>query len=279
MSVHSDAAGAAGTMGMAETTLQAEANGLSIGCSIRGSGPPLILIHGAEADRTMFSALGAALAPRYTVIAYDQRDSGLTQDLSSPPRPYGLADLADDAASLIAVLGYEKAHVFGTSLGGHIAQVLAARHPARIDRLVLGSTWLAGLDLKAVSPETARQLMAWRADVGRHAADIAGLFFTASHLRAHPERIDLFRGGRRTAEQVARRAALLGVPYPILPGEIAAPALLFMGERDGLIPNAATIAVASLLREPRVEVMAGVGHIAAIEAPSILAGLITAFLD
>lgn len=278
MSVHSDAAGAAGTMGMAETTLQAEANGLSIGCSIRGSGPPLILIHGAEADRTMFSALGAALAPRYTVIAYDQRDSGLTQDLSSPPRPYGLADLADDAASLIAVLGYEKAHVFGTSLGGHIAQVLAARHPARIDRLVLGSTWLAGLDLKAVSPETARQLKAWRADVGRHAADIAELFFTASHLRAHPERIDLFRGGRRTAEQVARRAALLGVPYPILPSEIAAPALLFMGERDGLIPNAATIAVASLLREPRVKVMAGVGHIAAIEAPSILAGLITAFL-
>ncbi len=78
---------------------------------------------------------------------------------------------------------------------------------------------------------------------------------------------------------MARRAALLGVPYPILPGEIAAPALLFMGERDGLIPNAATMAVASLLREPRVEVMVGVGHIAAIEAPSILAGLITAFLD
>nr|WP_314623138.1 alpha/beta fold hydrolase [uncultured Noviherbaspirillum sp.] len=263
---------------MMETTVQAEANGLSVGCSIRGSGPPLVLIHGAEADRTMFSTFGAALASCYTVIAYDQRDSGLTTDLSTPPRPYGLADMADDAAALIAALGYEKAHVFGTSLGGHIAQVLAARHPARVDRLVLGSTWRAGLDLKAVSPGTAAQLMAWRADVGRHAADIAGLFFTASYLRAHPERIDLFRGGRRTAEQMARRSALLGVPYPILPGEIAAPALLVMGEEEGLIPNPATMAVAGLLREPRVEVLPGVGHIAAIEAPMTLAGLVTAFL-
>jgi 3-oxoadipate enol-lactonase len=262
----------------AETIVSVMANGLSIGYSIRGSGPPLILIHGAEADRTMFSAFGANMANRFTVIAYDQRDSGLTRDLAESPRAYGLADMADDAARLIMALGHDKAHVFGTSLGGHIAQVLAARHPACIDRLILGSTWLAGQSLMAASPKAAEQLIAWRSDVALHTADIASLFFSADYLRAHPEGIEMFRGGRRTVGQMERRAKLLGDPYPIQEGEIAPPALLVMGDQDGLIPNPATMAVARLLRQPQVTVLTGIGHIAAIEAPTELAKVVSAFL-
>lgn len=255
-----------------------EANGLSIGCSIRGSGPPLVLVHGGEADHSMFSVLGQHLAAHFTVIAYDQRDSGTTRDLSDAPRDYGLADLGDDAAGLIEALGYDRAHVFGTSLGGHIAQVLAARHPDRVDRLVLGSTWMAGLGLMAVNPRVAEQMAVWRTDLDRHAPDVASKFFSEDYLRAHPERIDMFRGSRRTPEQNARRARLLGVPYVIRDGEIGVETLLLMGEKDALIPNAATKAVAAILREPRVQVIDGVGHIAAIEAPSELARRVIAFL-
>ena len=261
-----------------ETFANVKANGLSMGYLTRGSGPPLILIHGGEADHSMFAVLGAHLAARFTVIAYDQRDSGATRDLADSPRDYGLADMGDDAAEFIAALGYERAHVFGTSLGGHIAQVLAARHPGSVDRLVLGSTWMAGLGLMAVNPAVAEQMSIWRDDVGRHAPDIASKFFSEDYLRAHPERIDMFRGSRRTAEQNSRRARLLGVPYAIADGEIHMPALLLMGEKDGLIPNAATRAVAAILREPRVQVMRGVGHIASIEAPAELAQRISAFL-
>jgi pimeloyl-ACP methyl ester carboxylesterase len=265
--------------GQPETLAGVEANGLLIGYSMRGSGPPLILVHGGEADHSMFSALGARLAARFTVIAYDQRDSGATRDLAPSPREYGLADMGDDAAELIEALGYGRAHVFGTSLGGHIAQVLAARHPGRVDRLILGSTWLAGEGLMAVNPRVAEQMSVWRGDIGRHAPDIASKFFSEAYLRAHPERIEMFRGGRRTAEQNSRRARLLGVPYPIGPGEINMPALLLMGEQDGLIPNAATLAVAQILVEPRVQVIPGVGHIASIEAPAELARRVIAFLE
>jgi pimeloyl-ACP methyl ester carboxylesterase len=261
-----------------ETFANVEANGLSIGYSKRGSGPPLILIHGGEADHSMFSVLGAHLAARFTVIAYDQRDSGATRDLAPSPREYGLANMGDDAAELIKALGYERAHVFGTSLGGHIAQVLAARHPGCIDRLVLGSTWIAGEGLMAVNPQVAEQMAVWRADVGRHAPDIASKFFSEDYLRAHPERIEMFRGSRRTPEQNMRRAKLLGVPYPIGQGEIGVPSLLVMGEKDGLIPNAATRAVADILLEARVQVMPDVGHIASIEAPGELAQRLIEFL-
>lgn len=261
-----------------ETFANVEANGLSINYSRRGVGPPLILIHGGEADHSMFSVLGAHLAARYTVIAYDQRDSGATQDLASLPRDYALADMGDDAAEFIKALGYQRAHVFGTSLGGHIAQVLAARHPDCVDRLILGSTWRAGAGLMAVNAPVAEQLSIWRTDIGRYAPDIASKFFTENYLHAHPECIEIFRGSRRTAEQNARRSRLLGVPYPIGHGGISMPSLLLMGEKDALIPNAATRAVAEFLIEPHVQVIPGVGHIAAIEAPGELCQRIMAFL-
>lgn len=255
-----------------------EANGLAIGCSISGSGPPLLLIHGAEATRDMFAALAPRLASRFTVIAYDQRDSGTTRDLTDPPRTYALADMADDAAELIRALGFVRAHVVGTSLGGHIAQVLAARHPDCIDRLALMSTWLAGCGLAAVNPSGAEQLGLWRTDAGRYAGNIAGMFFTPKYLQAHPEQIDMFRGSSRTAEQSARRARLLGVPYSIEKGQIEAPTLLLMGDQDRLIPNAATLALADIVRWPQAHVLHGVGHIAPIEAPEELAAAIVRFL-
>ena len=131
----------------------------------------------------------------------------------------------------------------------------------------------------SVNPQVAQQMSVWRTDVGRHAPDIASRFFTEGYLRAHPERIEMFRGSRRTAEQNARRAQLLGLPYPIRPRELIMPSLLLMGEKDGLIPNAATRAICEILLDLHVQVMPGVGHIAAIEAPYELAQLLIAFLE
>jgi pimeloyl-ACP methyl ester carboxylesterase len=66
-----------------------------------GSGPLLLLIHGAEADHTMFLGLMEALAKDFSVVAYDQRDSGSTENGSEP---YDLETLAGDAARLINFL-------------------------------------------------------------------------------------------------------------------------------------------------------------------------------
>src|SRR3954462_15567011 len=78
-----------------------------------GSGPLLLLMHGAEADHTMFLALMEALAGDFSVVAYDQRDSGSTENGSAL---YDLEDLASDAATLINFLlessGGKSAHVY-----------------------------------------------------------------------------------------------------------------------------------------------------------------------
>ena len=109
---------------------QFAAHGVSTYFDQIGSGPPIVLLHGGEGDRTMFAAFAPLLASNFCVIAPDQRDSGLTDN---SPDPYGLNELADDVAVLVRGLGFPRAHVFGTSFGGQVAQVLAARHPTVID--------------------------------------------------------------------------------------------------------------------------------------------------
>jgi 3-oxoadipate enol-lactonase len=252
-----------------------DANGTSIAFKQSGRGAPVILIHGAEADHSMFDAFGALVAEHFTVIAYDQRDSGATRN---PPAPYGIAEMADDAAALIAGLGYDRAHVFGTSLGGVIAQVLAARHPRRVDRLVLSSTFRAGTPPPAINPEVFPKLAELRAGLPGTAAQIAGYFFPASHIAAHPEVVAIFAGNSRDAAQRQRRAGILARPVASDLAAIAAPTLVLVGAEDRLIPPAHTLALAREIAGARTVSITGLGHVGTLQDPRAVAREVLAFL-
>ncbi len=71
----------------------------------------------------------------------------------------------------------------GTSLGGLIAQVLAARHPDRIDRLILSSTWKVNKSPLEVNADVFRRLASYRADTAANAPKIAEFFFPPDCLR------------------------------------------------------------------------------------------------
>tara|TARA_R110000868_G_scaffold72252_5_gene210878 strand:+ start:107 stop:931 length:825 start_codon:yes stop_codon:yes gene_type:complete len=99
---------------------------------------PLLFISGTGGDlRNKPSAMDGPLTKHFDMVAYDQRGLGQT---SKPDRPYTMAEYADDAAALMDALGWTMAHVVGVSFGGMVAQELALRHPARIQRLVLACT-------------------------------------------------------------------------------------------------------------------------------------------
>jgi pimeloyl-ACP methyl ester carboxylesterase len=253
-----------------------ESNGVVTSYERTGRGDPLVLLHGGEADHSMFDALARALAGHFTVIAYDQRDSGATKN---PPAPYSLADLADDAAALIKGLGYDRAHVMGTSLGGLIAQALAARHPVRIDRLILSSTWKVNKSPLEVNGEVFRTLASYRADIPANAPKIAEFFFPPECLRQRPELIDIFRGSNRDDGQKARRGALLGQPVAADLTGFDRPTLLLAGAEDRLIPNAETFALARDLVCAETKTIAQVAHVSAIQAPERVAEAVIAFLN
>ena len=96
--------------------------------------PAVVLSNSLGATRAMWDAQVPALAERFRVITYDTRGHG---DSPVPDGPYALDDLVDDVVALLDRLGVERAHVAGLSLGGMTGMRLAAREPARVDRLVL----------------------------------------------------------------------------------------------------------------------------------------------
>lgn len=252
-----------------------QANGTTISFNRSGKGPPLLLLHGAEADHSMFNAFAPLLASDFTVIAYDQRDSGGTKN---PAVSYGFEELGDDAAALIAALGHSRAHVFGTSFGGVIAQALASRHPERIDRLVLSSTFRAGAALPSINPDFPR-FAELRSKLPASAREFAEFFFTRDYLAAHPDASSIFGGNIRTDEQKARRGAVIPRPIAVDLGKITAPTLIVVGAEDRLIPPAHTLSLAKEIRSAKTATIAGVGHVATRQNPAAVAAVVKAFLQ
>ena len=97
-----------------------------------GEGRPLVLLHGNGEDHTIFDEAMEVLGERFTCFAIDSRGHGQ----SSPVSEFHYADMAQDAADFIRLLGLEKPIVYGFSDGGIIALLLAIRHPDMIGGIV-----------------------------------------------------------------------------------------------------------------------------------------------
>lgn len=134
--------------------MKTKANGIDIEYEIdgRADAPPVLLIMGLGAQLTLWppKMVEALVARGYRVIRFDNRDIGLSTKFdaagvpliaivigammmgSKPDVPYVLTDMAADAIGLLDALGIGKAHVIGASMGGMIAQMVAADHPERV---------------------------------------------------------------------------------------------------------------------------------------------------
>lgn len=104
----------------------------------RGSGPPLLLVHGLMVTGEMFEPVIDQFAARHRVIVPDLRGHGRSRGL---PPPYTAAQLASDLSRLLDHLGVDSAAVLGYSQGGAIAQQLVLDDPTRCSRLVLACTY------------------------------------------------------------------------------------------------------------------------------------------
>jgi pimeloyl-ACP methyl ester carboxylesterase len=131
----------------------ADVNGVSLYYDERGSGEPLILLHGGLGAGEMYGPIRPALAKDRRVITVDLQAHGHTADVD---RPLRYETMGDDVAGLIRHLGLAQADVMGYSLGGATALRTAIQHPHLVRRLVIVSApcrrdgWypesLAGMD-------------------------------------------------------------------------------------------------------------------------------------
>lgn len=239
-----------------------------------GSGPPLLLMHGAEASRQMFASFAPLLAPHFTVIAYDQRDCGETE---SPERPSTLSDLAADAQRLIKALGFKRAHVFGSSFGGRVAQALALLHPHSVDHLVLASTWPVPRPYEELCPDAGR-LAELRCGLPETAEQLATWFFPEPFLQQRPELRRIFANARAQTPRSLRRAQTVASLIDGGVAHIAAPTLVLAGELDRVVPASVTLAMAGRIRGADAALLPGIGHVTTMQAPEVVAHHLLSFL-
>src|SRR4030081_3861131 len=97
---------------------QTRINGVELAYDLRGSGPPLVMIHGAQGDQSLVNSFAPVFTRDYRVLTFDQRGSGLSE---KPHGDYSVAQLADDTAALMDQVGFDAAGIVGVSMGGMVA--------------------------------------------------------------------------------------------------------------------------------------------------------------
>lgn len=259
---------------------RARINGIEIAYEVRGVGTPIVMIHGAQGDQSVFAGMAAAFARDYRVLTFDQRGSGLSE---KPDLPYSMAMFADDTACLMDHVGFAAAHIIGISMGGMIAQEFALRHPKKTRSLVLGCTtpgWVKSI--RAVGPATGAYSTTEMSAEERSRA-LAKAAFTKGYIERHPELIPsmIEQRKQRPLDPVGFKhrmeAALAHDVYDRLP-QIECPTLVITGKDDALIPWENSRLIAQRIVGARLNVLEPAGHSFWVEQPEQSHDAIASFL-
>jgi pimeloyl-ACP methyl ester carboxylesterase len=207
-----------------------------------GGGPPVLLVMGLGMNATGWWRTVPTLAGAgFDVVAFDNRGVGRSP---RPPGPYSVAGMADDAVAVLDAAGIERAHVYGISLGGMIAQEVALRHPARVDALVLGATTPGGPQAVAADDETLA-FFRRRGEMSAEEAVWASVPYNYGPRtraeRAHLIGEDIVQRLRYPIEPepyAAQLAAALGHDAHGRLGDVRAPTLVVHGEADRMVAPA-----------------------------------------
>jgi pimeloyl-ACP methyl ester carboxylesterase len=238
----------------------------------RGTGEPVLLIHGLGLSGGAWWRTVEALCPTLRVITFDHRGIGQSESLMPA---FTTEAMADDAASIIDELGLESAHVYGFSLGGMVAQQLALRHPRRVRSLILGATQAGGR--RAVPADRdVLEFFRQRPNLGfeQAARESVAFNYAAGFREQHPDRIEEdieWRLGQRFNAQAYRAqlfAAALHNCYGRL-DRIEVPTLVVHGSDDRVIPVDNAHLMAERVPNCRLTELESTGHLYVTEVPEI----------
>jgi pimeloyl-ACP methyl ester carboxylesterase len=254
--------------------------------------PPVLLIMGLGAQLPMWPDGFCSLLvdAGYRVIRFDHRDSGLSAKLDglkadgsvykrvgryllgrSSPVPYTLIDMAHDVQALLDHLGIPRAHVVGASMGGMIAQILAATQPDRVATLGIimsttGKAFSAPPALRVVklafgAPDEGASEDAKIDFEVRNVAIINGPNYLPSHDELRKRVRDLAERSTYPAGILRQFDAVLGtgslLPYA---KAIAVPTVVLHGSKDPMLRPRNGRAVAAAIPGARFVVIDGMGH-------------------
>ena len=245
--------------------------GLELARRTAGSGPPIVLVHGAAADYDSFRLLEPHLASRFTVVSVDRRGRRDSPDGDA----YALEAEFDDLVRVVESLP-EPAIVFGHSFGGNVA-LGAALRSERIAKLVLFEPGRRGDAPDGMRDELERLLAR---DDRRAAMRLVLLEFTRFPEEWLDDLLDTPPWEARLAYTdtfVRELRAYDEYDYGDL-SRLATPTLLLVGGESPAAELDHAHELARVLPAARVSVLEGHGHTAPVTAPALVAREIAAFV-
>lgn len=244
-------------------------------------GETILMVHGFGASKDNWLRLARHFTQDYRVIALDLPGFG---DSSKPYASYDVGTQVERLAAFTQALQVKKLHLIGSSMGGHISALYAARYPEQILSLALLAN--AGID----SPQKSELIERLeRGEVNPLIVKTAQQFeqllaFIFVEVPSMPERLQQALAERSIAnsahnERVFAQLVSRYIPLePVLP-KIQAPTLLLWGAQDRILHVSSIEVMQPLLQRPSVVIMQDCGHAPMLERPEETAEHYQAFLD
>ncbi len=266
---------------MSATTSRATSGEVGIAYERRGTGEPLLLVHGLGYTRGGWGPAADRLAERFALVLPDNRGMG---ESDRPPGPYTVEAMAADAAAVLRDAGIERAHVLGASLGGMVAQALALAAPELVNRLVLVCTTPGGPEAYPLPDRTQRLFAevpglppatALRRMVENSLADA-----TVVNDLELVERLYAYRlvNPPELAAWGAQAAAAAAFDVHARLGALSAPTLVLHGTADNVLDHRNADLIAAAIPGATLERFEGAGHLFMWEQPDRFARVVGDFL-
>ncbi len=243
--------------------------------------PPVLMILGLSHRLPHWGRLPGLLAERLFAITWDCRGMGRSERRDEP---FTVGQEAGDAAAVLDAAGVDRAHVYGRSRGGMIAQEFARQFPARTAGVILSGTshrgpgWVGSTEAvqraMTITPDMSREQIfatqdeAMAAPGWRERDPEAFAYTLATDLEAPPRRFAVVR----------QQGALEGwSSYDWLP-QLRVPALVICGQDDGMVPPENSRQIAGRIPGARLQLIPQCGHLDMLEKPEEVARLIFEFM-
>ena len=251
---------------------------------IRGTGPSLVLIEGLGYASWMWIMQVDDLSKDHKLIIFDNRGVGKSD---KPNYPYTMDMFADDLRVVLKEAEAEPAHILGVSMGGMIAQTFALKYPELVKSLILVSTHHGGPDIEPIPKET---LQAIFGEPPPHIKTEKELYmykmsyaFSEEWVKNNQETLERLVELRMREPQPweaymnqAHAAVSFNASSEV--SRIAVPTLIVHGDADRVVPVANAFKLHSKLRNSRLVVFRGAGHLVIVERAAEFNRLVREFV-
>lgn len=239
-----------------------QVNDIRLGYERRGTGAPLVLLHGFPLDHHLWDDVAPLLEDTFDLILPDLRGFGGSSTVDSF---YTMEDMASDIAALLDQLGIQRAAIVGHSMGGYVALAFARLYPKRVTGLGLVSSQVLAdpPDRKEGRYKSAAEV----ADkgIGSVVAAMTPKFTSNARLQ------EIARQSMERQQPAAYIGALKAMAERVdstpLLSSFNFPVVLVHGDADSLIPVDRAREVKAAIPTAHLVEISGAGHVPMIESP------------